>query len=321
MLNTKNLITNEKDIPSYWVFRYYLKLNEELTGQDVKIKSVWNPSERTPSFCLYVDKSKMCYMYKDFSTGKGGDKVTLVCDIFNISYGAAVEKIINDYNAYTKTNGTTKISFKVESKWQIGTISNREWNQNDANYWLQYNIGSSMLNRYNVRPIESYNMNKDNESIKIEAKYLYGYYTKNGDIYKIYQPYNRKHKFHKVDSYVQGLDQLEYNNPYLVICSSLKDAMCLKSFGYNIEVIAPDSENSLIKPHVIENLKIKYKKVITLFDNDEAGKKAIDKYKSVYDLDGLCLDKDKDISDSVQNHGVHYVHSILSPLLKKTIHK
>ena len=51
--------------------------------------------------------------------------------------------------------------------------------------------------------------------------------------------------------------------------------MCLKSFGYNIEVIAPDSENSLIKPHVIENLKVKYKKVITLFDNDEAGKKAI----------------------------------------------
>ena len=70
MFNTKNLVTSERDIPSYWVFRYYLKLDEELTGQDVKIKSVWNPSERTPSFCLYVDKSKMCYMYKDFSTGK-----------------------------------------------------------------------------------------------------------------------------------------------------------------------------------------------------------------------------------------------------------
>ena len=33
--------------------------------------------------------------------------------------------------------------------------------------------------------------------------------------------------------------------------------------GYNIEVIAPDSENTMIKPHIIENLKKKYKKVIT----------------------------------------------------------
>ncbi len=321
MLNTKNLVTNEKDIPSYWVFKYYLNINEELTGQDLKITSVWNPGERTPSLCIYVDSKNMRYMFKDFSTGKGGNKINLIQELFNISYSHALEKMVKDYNIYVKNNGVSKTEFTPEDKWEMGIVVTREWYKTDADYWLQYNIGSSMLQKYNVKPIEYYNMTKDSKNIKISSSYMYGYYTKSGVLYKVYQPYNKKHKFHKVTQHIQGLDQLEYNQPYLVICSSLKDAMCLKSFGYNIEVIAPDSENSLIKPHVIENLKIKYKKVITLFDNDEAGKKAIAKYKSIYDLEGLCLDKDKDISDSVKNHGVKYVHSILSPLLKKTIHK
>ena len=229
--------------------------------------------------------------------------------------------MVKDYNLYVKNNKVSKISITAEDKWDMGLIATREWYNTDAEYWLQYNIGSSMLNEYNVKPIEGYNMSKGSKQISITSNYIYGYYTESGEVYKIYQPYKKKHKFHKVSSHVQGLDQLKYDKPYLVVCSSLKDAMCLKSFGYNIEVIAPDSENSLIKPHIIENLKSKYKKIITLFDNDEAGEKAIVKYNCVYGLNGLCLDKDKDVSDSVKNHGLHYVRSILTPLLKKTIHK
>ena len=78
MLSTKNLVIKESDIPSYWVFQYYLNVNEKLDGQDVKITSVWNPSEKTPSMCIYVDVKKQCYMFKDFSTGKGGNKINLI---------------------------------------------------------------------------------------------------------------------------------------------------------------------------------------------------------------------------------------------------
>jgi hypothetical protein len=55
MFNTKNLVLEIDDIPSYWVFQYYLNLSEPLTGQDVKILSVFNPNEKTPSLCIYVD--------------------------------------------------------------------------------------------------------------------------------------------------------------------------------------------------------------------------------------------------------------------------
>jgi hypothetical protein len=325
MINTKNLVVQESDIPSYWVFQYYLDINEKLTGQDIKIKSIWNPGERTPSMCLFVDKKKRVYMFKDFSTGKYGNKINLIQELFNLNYSSAVEKMINDYNHSAKNNTLEDIVFKPQSKWELDFVKVRPWNNGDANYWLQYRIGSTMLNEYNVKPIEYYNLVKkeDNEikNLKIKNSYIYGYFTQDDDIkpYKIYQPKSNKRKFFKAKSHIQGLDQLKYNQPYLVICSSLKDAMCLKSFGYNIEVIAPDSENTIIKPYIIENLKNKYKKCITLFDNDDAGHKAIKRYNDVYQIKGTSLQLSKDISDAVSQFDFKIVHEKLKPLLKEAL--
>ncbi len=324
MLSTKNLVIKESDIPSYWVFQYYLNVNEKLDGQDVKITSVWNPSEKTPSMCIYVDVKKQCYMFKDFSTGKGGNKINLIQLLFDIGYSDAVEKMIKDYNVFIKSN-TVEKTFKIQPKWEIELVKLRDWNNADANYWLKYRIGKTMLEKYNVKPIEYYNMVKQDgetlKKIKIKSSYMYGYYNKNGDLYKIYQPYNNKQKFHKVISYTQGIDQLNYDKPYLVIASSLKDVMAIDSIGYNIELIAPDSENTVIKPYIIENLKNKYKKVITLFDNDIAGKKAIDRYKDLYDINGTHINTSKDPSDCIKEYGWEKLHEELKPLLKETIHK
>ena len=147
----------------------------------------------------------------------------------------------------------------------------------------------NLINKFGKKPIDYYNLIKEESNevkkLRIGSKYMYGYFDKNNEVYKIYQPHSKKHKFHKVKPYLQGFDQLKFDKPYLIICSSLKDALCLKGMGYNIEVLAPDSENTMIKPHVIEHLKRKYKKVITLFDNDEAGKTAVNKYNKLYSED------------------------------------
>ncbi len=97
--------------------------------------------------------------------------------------------------------------------------------------------------------------------------------------------------------------------------------MCLDSFGYNVEVIAPDSENTIIKPYIIEHLKNKYKKIITLFDNDAAGLKAINKYKELYDIPGTSLPLSKDLSDSIRDHKFEHVQKILKPLHKGALKK
>ena len=325
MFNTKHLILEESDVPSYWVFQYYLDLPEQLTGQDIKIKSIFNPNERTPSFCIYVDKSIMQYKFKDFSTGRGGNKADLVRLMFNLDYPAATRRIIEDYNRYIKENGKATQTFTPQARWEIDYIKYREWNVDDQNYWLSYRIGKTLLEKYNVKPLEYFNMTKEEnqeiKSLQIGSKHCYGYFDKNGEVYKIYQPYSKKHKFHKVKNYIQVIDQLEYKQPYLIICSSLKDAMCVKSIGYNVEVISPDSENTMIKPHIIANLKKKYKKVITLFDSDDAGKHAIERYRDAYGVYGVYPTLSKDVSDAIKEHGLDKVHAMLKPLLKETLNK
>jgi|TARA_B110000259_G_scaffold49673_1_gene58278 hypothetical protein len=325
MFNTKNIVLDERNIPSTWVFQYYLNLPEQLTGQNIKIKSIFNPNDKTPSFCIYVNETIMQYKFKDFSTGKNGNKVDLVKSIFNIEYPEASRKIVKDYNMFVKTNGVQKIDFKPESKWVINYIKERSWTITDKKYWLSFRIGKTILDEFNVRPIEYYTLVKENsnkvENLRCGSKWCYGYFDKNGEVYKIYQPFSKKYKFYKAKSYLQGIDQLKFNKPYLVICSSLKDALCLKGMGYNVEVLAPDSENTIIKPHIIEHLKKKYKKVITLFDNDQAGLEAIEKYKNLYGLHGCVLSMSKDISDAIKNYGLNEVHAILKPLLKQTLSK
>ena len=325
MLSTKKFVIDIEDVPSYWVFQYYLNLPEKLTGQEIKIKSIFNPMERTPSFSLYVDKRVQQYRFKDFSTGAVGSKIDLVQKMYNLNFTQAVNKIIEDYNDYVKSGEVELITLEPNAKWSIDHVQTREWNSIDAQYWLSFNIGSSMLAEYNVKAVDYFTMVKEQDGKIEKAKFrkpmTYCYFTKDEDPYKLYQPTDPNHKFYNVASHLQGYDQLKYNQPYLVICSSLKDAMCLKSFGYNLEVIAPNSENSMIKPYIIDNLKKKYKKIITLFDNDDAGKNAIERYANTYNIHGLHLSICKDISDAVREHGVETVHKHLKPLLKEALNK
>ena len=93
MISTKNLILDGSKVPSTWVFEFYLDLPERLNGQNVQIKSVFHPSERTPSMWVFVDKGQ--YKFKDFSTGKGGNKIDLVKELFKIDYSITLDKIRN----------------------------------------------------------------------------------------------------------------------------------------------------------------------------------------------------------------------------------
>lgn len=323
MFNTRNIAIQYDQVPSQWIFQYYITLPEQLSGQNVKIKSVFNPTEKTPSMFIYYDGSH--YKFKDFSTGLQGDGVYLVHKLHSLTLAQAFKLVIKDYNNYIMKNGKFIVENKPVAKWTIDYAEVRPFNQKDADYWLQFRIGKSALDKYNIKALSYYNAVKSQDEqidqFKVTDTCMYGYYTESDELYKVYRPLNKKSKFFSIVSYIQGIDQLDYNKPYLVICASLKDALSLRSFGYNIEVIAPSSENSLIKPYVIDNLKSKYKKIITLFDNDDAGSRAIERYKELYDINGCSLDISKDISDAVRDHSFEEVHAKLKPLLKKTIYE
>lgn len=327
MLRVKSLVTNITQIPREWIFEHYLQLPEKLTGQDVKIKSVFNPNDRTPSMYIYFSNCQY-YKFKDFSTGKAGDFLDLVVYLFNLSSrGEATIKIMNDYNSFIAEHGVEeKITIVPKARFHFKNAETRSWTNIDQKFWTKFNIGSKMLEMYNVKPIENYTLEKEEDGetkqIVINNGLIYGFHRSNGNLYKIYQPYVKDYKFLKIADYTQGMDQLTLKKPYLVICSSLKDIMSFNSLGYNnVEAIAPDSENVTIPETTIIALRHKYKDMCTIFDNDPPGIESMNKYFKKYGIQGIRLILSKDLSDSVRDYGAAKVREVLTPLLKERFSK
>ena len=313
MISTKNLVSDLQDVPKEWVFEYYLNLKEKLIGQDIKMLSAFNVKDKVPSMFVYCNGGY--YKFKDFSSGFQGDALELVKALFNLpSRGHAANKIINDYQEYLLYNDVPAVvEFKFHDKFKVVDYEMRHWNTQDSKFWTSFKIGSSLLSKYNVVPLSFFTMEKKEEdgsvlSYKFSKAYTYGYFREDGELYKIYMPKVTEKKFIKVQNYVQGIDQLKYEAKYLVITSSLKDLMCFNKLGIgNVECIAPDSENTMIGESVMSKLSNQYSKVIVLFDNDEPGIKAAQRYKDKYGYDYVILDMSKDLSDSVRDHGIEPV--------------
>ena len=326
MISTKNLITDLNQIPREWVFEYYLNLKEKLSGQDVKILSIFNARDKVPSMFIYYDAISKSYKYKDFSSGNQGDSIELVKALFNMpTRGHATYKILNDYQIYIKNNTVAVVDIFYHDKYKVVDYEMRHWTNFDQTYWMAYKIGSKMLDRYNVIPLSFFTMSKlglDGVEISYTFKksYVYGYFRNDGSLYKIYMPKNTDKKFIKVENYIQGIDQLRYDCKYLLITSSLKDLMAFNKLGIsNIEAIAPDSENTMIGEKAIGELKPHYEKIVVLFDNDDPGIKAAQRYKDKYDFNTILLPMEKDLSDSVKVHGIDKVREVLFPLLKQVL--
>jgi len=321
MFNTKDLVHDIKDVPITWIFEHFCKLKEKLIGQDVKIKSLFNPKERTPSMCIYVDKHNT-YKYKDFSTGKGGSAIDLIKDLTQLPFHKTCQVVIEKYNDFVlHNNGGYDIGeFKQASRYKVTSHIVRKWSTQDQYFWTQFNIGSKLLEEFHVKPLESYCMTKDDNELCIKGLYLYGYFKDDGTLYKIYQPKTLDKKFIKVSNYIQGMHQCT-GEKHLIITSSLKDIMSIKSLKLSIDVIAPDSENTMIKQDMMEELRDKYSKIIVLFDNDEAGIKAMQTYKEKYPfIEITVLPMSKDVSDSIKDFGAKEVRDRLVPILDKKIH-
>lgn len=278
---------------------------------------MFKPEERTPSMCIYYDGEK--YKFKDFSSGRIGNGLEFVAQYFNLSYTAAALKIRTDYENQTVITDDTVI--KKVSKFKVTSHVKRKWNELDVHYWTQFNIGSRVLGKYNVYPLAEYTMSKASdegiEEIVITGQRIYGYFTNDGTLFKVYQPYRDKKKFINVESYVQGSEQLEFKKPLLIICSSLKDIMSLDTLDFDVEMVAPSSENAMIPKSVLSAYSLKYKGIMTFFDNDAAGHTAMAKYKDRYGIPGIHLKMSKDLSDSIRDFGVKKTKQYLTPLIPK----
>ena len=312
LFSVKSGIVDIEDVPIEWVFEHYLRLGEKLRGQDVKLKSIFNPKDSNPSMYVYVCRKSKTYKYKCFSTGLQGHHISLVQRMYELNMHDAENKIIGDYRNFLVDNTYKPEELVIEERWSVGEYKLRNWNKDDVEYWSPYNIGSKILDKFNVKPIESYIMSRGMESFTKKGSRIYGYFTKDDQLYRIYQPQCTEKKFLIVKNYVQGWDQIQ-GKSRLFICSSMKDIMTMYSILPDADYIAPNSEVAGIEflMHWINDYPEKY----IIFDNDDTGIKMMKKYDEVYNIPYIHIPLSKDISDSVKEHGASKVKSYIKTVI------
>lgn len=293
-------------IPEINILQYYLNID--------KIPCViLSPlrKENTPSFGLYSTDGNSIF-YKDFATGDKGDIIKLLSKIWLTSYKEAIIRIYNEQHLFhlhrptlknlrrnirNSTISTNLTEFKVE-------IIKREWNKEDAAYWESYGISLEALDYANVFPISHIIFIADSKStLRNVDKYAYAFKESKEDIttYKIYQPFSKRMKWlSKHDRSVISLwTKIPEKGKNLFICSSLKDALCLRCCtGY--PSIALQGEGYTISNSVINSLKSRYENIYILFDNDKAGiecGKSLSKATGFTYLELPKVNNQKDISD------------------------
>lgn len=311
MFSSRKAVFEAEDIPSNWIFEHYLKLGVKLTGQAHKMKSVFNSNDNDPSMYLYVRNGK--YNFKCFSTGMQGDAYKLVMLLYGCSFKEAYDKVKNEYLVIDKEVDLGTLI--TESKWTVVDYKVRScWNKEDAEYWSAYNIGSRILDKYNVRPLSHFTLAKESSVFTKSNSKTYGYFTASGILYKIYQP-NTDRRFFNIQNVIQGWDQVSSDMSRLFVCSSLKDVMSLHSLGIAGNIVAPQSESSKID--IIKDWVDLHKEKYVIFDNDTAGIKAMQLYDKMYNIPYLVLPLSKDISDSVKEYGARKVKAVLLSMLEK----
>jgi len=307
MFSSRKAVVEIDDVPTKWIFEHYLRLQEKLTGQDVRLKSIFNEFDNDPSMYVYFSSRTNDYRFKCFSSGNSGSGIDLVKHLYKLNYRDAVLKVVDDYKAFLNKEDYVAEPVVPVERWSIDSYNTRSWTTDDAKYWTQFNIGSKLLEKYNVKPLAEYVLSRGMESFSRKGSKVYGYFNANDELCKIYQPGSEK-KFLMIKNYIQGWDQVE-GKELLLVCSSLKDIMSIKSLGIECDCVAPNSENSGIDS-IVEWIKAYPKKYI-IFDNDPAGIKAMERCKKDYGIPFLHVDLSKDISDSIKDHGAKKVKEYL----------
>lgn len=240
--------------------------------------------DEKPSFSLYVSQEGHI-RFKDFASNERGSLLDLCCKLWNCSINKALERISNhcqlDGNVRVRKSPIKTLihkSMRCSSDLQVVV---RPWHDYDYEYWASYGIEKKWLHYAEVYPI-SYKIiikkagnGKKQKYVFPADKYAYCFVErKEGNLQlKVYQPFNKNgYKWcSKMDSSVIGLwTKVPQEGDKIVICSSLKDALCV-SCQLHIPAICPQGEGYGMSNTAINSLKERYNKIYVSFDVDPPG--------------------------------------------------
>lgn len=275
--------------------------------------------DKKPSLGLQFYQGRI--VYKDFSTNEKGGLLSLIKKITGKNTGDICKDLdCNISNDIIKINNNTSIQIQNSiNKQNVIQIRRRDINSDDIYYWQSYGVDANILEKYGVYPIDYYWVNKYRfKSDKLA--YAYRVVINRNVYYKIYQPYNQNHKW--TNNYPKDTISLEKyiskTNKPIIICSSVKDALCLKCNINGLDVCALQGEGYNIPQFFLD--KYKNRKIFILFDNDKAGINYSNKLSQKTNIPYVEIpqfDGGKDISDLFKVKGEIVFKEVINKLFNQ----
>ena len=294
--------------------------------------------DRHASLGIFYSHRKGKYMFKEFRYGYVGDCIDMVRYIYSYPTNSrACMRIMHDFgiddfridkdilgiSTLVTPSSVTSTLVPPERKVEI-RVTVREWKFHDMVYWGQYGITKKWLERGNIYPISHYYVNG---FMRIADTYGYAYIEKKDGVvtYKIYQPYaeRRKKWLNDNDASIWELwDLLPEKFPILIITKSRKDALSIIS-TIGIPSTALQAEGTKPKPHVMQELKNRFDRIIVFYDNDfdkdvNYGFNFAKTLSEEFNLEMILLPSEygvKDYSDFIKQYGPERGRQIFKQLV------
>lgn len=275
-----------------------------------------------PSFSVYErtkTKGSSEFMWKDKGKGWIGDIFDLVQRMYGYSTRRkAMIRVMGDFGiGGAASDSQSQVTYFSPIRKYLDPIDiavkSRPFTPADLLFWNGVNISLPILQQYHCNALKHYwlTLTQKYPTFCKVPTYSYQIYNK----YQLYAPSaERSRKFRNdcTEDCLMGLEQLSSNKELLIITKSMKDIMCLRSYGY--DAISPTfGENTIVPRHFLDQFKQEYKRILVLFDND--GKHRA----SDYEFDKIWIPKmmetDKDTSDFTRNHGPHETADMLKQII------
>jgi hypothetical protein len=294
------------DVPPSWIYEFYLGI--ELQGNTTKTQSPLGPADRRPSLSIHRHDDSGVWTWADFRAGKKGNAPRLVYEMMlegkitlnspHPDYDAVCKLIVRDYRVYLTSGGSHREPEQAD-RWRFSGYGLRGWSTADRDFWSPFRLGSDHLEKNRVAPLDWYAYQKENGSheLRSEGINIYGYFTKAGLLYKIYQPFIVDKKYRKIRNHLEGSDDIDPKRKHMLVMAGKKDMMCFQLLGLEFNVICPDCETAILDLDPT---------IPILLDNDLAGHQAMERYR---ERGHKCIDMgmEKDFALCVRNHPLDVV--------------
>jgi hypothetical protein len=318
-INLKDKILSE--VSQEDIFARYLSI-------EVKAKSMFrNPlrDDKNPT-CEFVKFNGVLYLrdYSGFFGEIGIDCFDLVSFLYNLSFKEALLRIKEDLNIgkiglFSVASKRKEIEIEESEPKKISIVK-RIFNNVDKEFWNQGTIQEEDLIKFNVYPVKECWIDELRGywySEKYADNVAYSYFFEDGST-KVYFPNkDKRYRFIGNSNYVQGLRELDFSKDMVFITKSMKDVISLYKLGYT--AISEQSEGSIVRDWLIKLLKVAFKEVILLYDNDEAGIEGAKRNSKKHSIPYVYYDESssKDTFDNIKDYGADATKQKIINLLKQ----